>query len=134
MLPNNGTYEHIIKGDITENWMVLFSSTLGMEGSTQYVSIIGKEYFTLSSYDLWNEKKLSILNNFYRDICIVNNSLYVLMDNELGFIDLNESFSIQNLKKIPIRQKDSKKILKTSCNRLILISENEYELIEQTIN
>jgi hypothetical protein len=40
-LPDNGTYEHIVKGDGNEKWLGIKSSTVGQCGSTQHLTIHG---------------------------------------------------------------------------------------------
>jgi hypothetical protein len=38
-LPTAGTYEHIVKGDLSENRLVIFSSTMGRSGYKEHLSI-----------------------------------------------------------------------------------------------
>lgn len=40
-LPDNGTYEHIVKGDGNEKWLGIKSSTVGRMGSAQHLNILG---------------------------------------------------------------------------------------------
>ena len=41
-LPDNGTYEHIVKGDGNEKWLGIKSSTVGQWGSAQHLTIHGR--------------------------------------------------------------------------------------------
>jgi len=129
-LPNNGTYEHIIKGDINNNWMVLFSSSYGERGSSQYISISGKKEGRLSVYRSRRQEDSGILSLIFNDICLIDNNLFILLNDDLGYIDLNEEISISKFKKIPTKQTDLKRIFKSPDNSLIVISENEFERVE----
>lgn len=127
-LPCNGTYEHIIKGDINNDWLVLFSSTVGQYFSCQHISVSGKTEGIISICDclLINEKrKYDIL-----DICLVANRLYVLRTDGLGYVDLDGEISECSFIKISTRIQDIKQIIKTPSNVLIAVSKNEYELIK----
>jgi hypothetical protein len=70
-LPMNGSYEHIIKGDGNEDWLVIYFSTMGMEGGSQYINISGKKRI-----------RLSVSNSFFLENSSTNEQLYFL-DEEL---------------------------------------------------
>ena len=41
-LPDNGTYEHIVKGDGNEKWLGIKSSTVGDFGQAQHLNVLGE--------------------------------------------------------------------------------------------
>ena len=92
-LDNHGTYEHIIKGDINDTWMILFSSTVGMNGAYQHISIIEykEDWKENSVLSFCIENKLSMRNlevdkePLFRimDVCIFRNKLILLKENGL---------------------------------------------------
>jgi len=129
-LPNNGTYEHIVKGDINNNWMILFSTTVGDRGSSQYVSISGKKKGRLSIHKSWDQENTGFLIPIINDICLIDNHLFILMNKELGYVDLNDDITISNFKKITTKHTDLKRIFKSPDNCLIVINENEFEQVK----
>tara|TARA_A100001015_G_scaffold218996_1_gene246228 strand:+ start:1674 stop:2588 length:915 start_codon:yes stop_codon:yes gene_type:complete len=87
-LPNSGTYEHIKKGDINNNWMVLFSSSVGRGGSSQCITISGKSSYSLSTYfpfefDEHDELVYNDESDKFIDICLKGNILFILRNNGL---------------------------------------------------
>lgn len=54
-LPNNGTYEHITKGDINDDWMIVFSDTKSRERNTQFINVTGKTSFCISKVTVERE-------------------------------------------------------------------------------
>jgi len=135
-LPNNGTYEHIIKGDINNEWLALFSSTAGMYGSSQYITIEGKNAGTLSThvfrYDERRAKRLHINNSTFKfiDICLIHNYLFIIRTDGFGYVDLNNQISNNNFIKLSTKLNGFNRMLKTNSNDLILINEYDYELVE----
>lgn len=123
-LGSNGTYEHIVKGDINNNWMVLLSSTVGERGSFDHIVIEGKtEGYIISKGGFY------ISDESFDDICLVNNLLYILVKDNAYSIDLEKTISRDAMNKIKTRLKSVKKIIRSPCNRIILIGKNDgYEL------
>jgi hypothetical protein len=135
-LPGGGTYDHIIKGDINHDWMVLFSSTSGMGGPYQHIKISGKTNGSLSRLLAFEEEEgigdyliSDGVKYNYKDICLIDNKLYILRNNGLVYIDLNGPIANENFKIKPTKLKNLKRIFRTPDNHLIVISENDYELI-----
>ena len=135
-LENNGTYENIIKGDINENWIVLFSSSVGRCGAKQHISIIGKE-------EQWNKqncltfltgKSYSDSHEFSRvlDICVIQGKLLILKENSLCFIDLENRIAEENITQINDNNEKYNKILKVDNDCCILLNEEKYELFNCT--
>ena len=101
-LENNGTYEHIVKGDLNVNWLVLLSSTVGMGGSSDHIVVVGKTNGYISVHremefirDTETETQKS---ESFNDICLIDNMLYVLVDSTVYSLDLNNEISKENLK------------------------------------
>jgi hypothetical protein len=133
-LENNGTYEHIIKGDINNDLMVLFSSTVGMGGAYQHLSIIGKNNITLS-YLIENgmflkEHNKSMEEKKIFDIALLDDYLVILKENEICYMQLNKIISEKNIKNINTNEKKYYKILKLKSNDCIIYNANEYELLK----
>lgn len=136
-LENNGTYEHIIKGDANKNWLILFSKSAGMFGKSTFITIKGKTserldfHMTTEYYrnrfpdDLQEDDKYN-----YRDICLINDNLFVLREDGLYFLDLNGTISKSNLIKIDTTMGNIDKLIKTPCSRIVAVNENNYELIK----
>jgi hypothetical protein len=132
-LPNNGTYEHIIKGDINNEWMIIFSSTAGRGGVSQHITISGKKEEILSIDKPWHTINKRIPGYTFEDICLKDHFLFILRSDALGFIDLNKTISKRNFKKLKIALTQFHSIIKSPCNTLILINENSYEKIESPV-
>ena len=158
-LDNNGTYEHIVKGDLNENWLILLSSTVGQGGSSDHIVVNGKTEGHIAVHRGWgfnDENKTLILKiERFRDICLINNLLYVLVDSEVESfdksvymeqkklriidktstsivysLDLNGNISKDDMKRIDSKMNLVKKIIHTPDNGMILIShDNKYEKI-----
>lgn len=135
-LPNNGTHEHIIKGDINDDWMIIYSSTASSFGSYQHITISGKTHghlhlnnSFLSSFD---EVRLFKKYNLYsyKDIALIKNNLYILRTDGLGFIDLNKNISNRKFKSVKTHLSNISKIIKSHSDKLIAVNESEYELIK----
>ena len=134
-LENNGTYEHIIKGDINKKWMVLFSSCNGMGGASQHIVISGKKKGSLEVYQnrfLFDNVTQQLVhdNNIFRDIALVNSDLFVVRGDSLYVVNLNKSIKISNLKIVNTDLKVIHRIIKTSSDLVVVIGRNKYELIK----
>ena len=134
-LENNGTYEHIIKGDINRNWLVLFSSCNGMGGTSQHIVISGKKKGTLEVFQnrfLFDNvtEKLVHDNNIFKDIALVNNNLFVIRGVSLYVLDLKKSIKLTSLKYIHTDLKVAHRIIKTPCNNVIVIGRSKYEFVK----
>lgn len=133
--------EHIIKGSINKNWIILFSSTIGMGGAFQHISIIGKE-------KNWKEHKgltfrvtrgigRSVRKNnadtdkvFYKvlDTIIIKDTLLILKENGLFSIDVSNEVTEKNLTQINNNEMKYNKLLKPDEENYILLNEEKYEL------
>ncbi len=130
-LPNNGTYEHIVKGDINDDWMVIFSSTVGRGGTSQHIVISGKTQGRLSidlSHNLFSGLNKT-LNEKFKDVALINSKLYILRTDVLGFIDLNSNISNKNFTPILTDISNISRIIKSRSDKLIAIKKFGYELI-----
>jgi hypothetical protein len=136
-LENNGTYEHIIKGDINDNWIVLFSSTDGRDGAYQHISIIGKE-------EKWKEQNVLTfcvekshfsksyhLRTFTRvlDICIIKDVLLILKEDGLYFINLINKITEGNIIQINDNKDKYDKLLKINNECCIILNGEKYKLL-----
>ncbi len=120
-LPDDRPYEHIVKGDMNENWMIYLStSSSGWSGDEAHITIEGKQQITLSS-----SKKNSIV-----DICLIGDTLYTLTDIGLGYFDLNEGeLHAGNIRFIEHKIVGDR-IIKVDDTHLLLTSKYEYELLD----
>ena len=140
-LENNGTYEHIKKGDINDNWIILFSSTVGMGGSYQHISIIGKEnkwnnqnvlHFCTYS-PLQNNKHFSSSSknsSIILDICIIEDSLLVLKKDGLYSIELTGKNINEDIKQIDDNRNKYNKLIKINNEICVILNAEKYELLK----
>jgi len=135
-LRNNGTYEHIIKGEANKDWLILFSATVGMYGSSSYINISGKKSGCLDFQkpaNLYRETTPEGLQEDdkynFKDICLINDNLFILREDGFYFLDLNGTISKSNLIQIETRLEDADKLIKTPCNRILAVNDVDYELI-----
>ena len=141
-LKNNGTYEHIIKGDINNNWIILLSSSAGMSGSYRHISIIGKngEWNESLFFSLQSEKNTELIIQQTRsrwieisipilDIGVINNNLLILSEDGLYSIDLTRNITNENITKIRDNKNKYEKLLKINNQFFILLNEEKYELL-----
>jgi hypothetical protein len=131
-LPNNGTYEHIIKGDINDDYMVLLSSSVGMTGSNKYITISGKRNSLLSNNlggsHLAYKKEIETGKNVF-DIALIGDHLFILSSDGLEYLCLEGE--ITESSGVPVKCGIKvERLQKIPDNRLLVINKNEYELIE----
>ena len=133
-LEENGTYEHIIKGDISENWIILFSFTVGMGGVYQHISIIGQDenfkkniVLTFCVEDKIFSENIGNKYNRVLDTCLINNKLMVLKENGLFSLDLENE---KNMLQINSNEEKYLKFLKINEDNYIIQNEEKFELIE----
>jgi len=136
-LENNGTYEHIVCGDINEHWMVLLSSTFGMGGASDYISISGKKKAVLglhrNTFEILDHRfgkaAQNPPSNSFNDICLIDDFLYVLMGVKIYRIHLRGRISKSKLEPVKSRLRSVKQLIKTPCNRLIAVSDQRFDWI-----
>jgi hypothetical protein len=131
-LENNGTYEHVVKGDLNDNWLVLLSSTVGRGGSSDHIVIEGKTNGHISVHREFQFNRKSKTEGqdlvSFNDICLIDNMLYLLVDSTVYSLDINNEISKENLKEIDSKLKSISKIIRAPDMKLILIShDNKYE-------
>ena len=136
-LDNNGTYEHIVKGDLNDNWLVLLSSTVGRGGSSDHIVIEGKTNGHISVHRkmrfIRDDETETQKSESFNDICLIDNMLYVLVNSTVYSLDLNNEISKENLKEVDSKLKSINKILRAPDMKLILIShDNKYEKVALT--
>jgi len=130
-LKNHGTYEHIIKGDINNDWLVLLSSSVGDGGSSNHITIKGKTNGHISSHHSHRNKGQMIEDVFYKDICLIDETLYLLgRDGRVSKINLNDKIEKSNIKYIKTQSESIIKLIKSPNNSVVAVSRNEFELIK----
>jgi len=153
-LPDNGSYEHIIKGDINDNWLILFSSTSGMGGSSQYITIDGSNNSgQLSTHSVYHfgflqrnryvdgqieqvpeSEMASVERPLYqfKDICLVENNLFIIRTDGLFKLDLFSEICSENMIPIKTSINDIRKFHKTSSGQIILRGDvpGEFEVMQ----
>jgi hypothetical protein len=100
-LPNNGTYEHIYKGDINDNWMILLSHTMGDMGAFSHITIYSrtdKKYALFSFGKRWYDLPDTLVGEHeifkevnekrVYDICLSSDFLYILKGGALYCLNL----------------------------------------------
>lgn len=135
-LENNGTYEHIIKGDINRNWLVLFSSCSGMGGTSQHIVISGKKKGVLEVSNDWfvevNESRKAVYDSDdLKDVILIDNNLIVIRGVSLYVLDLKKSIKLTNLKYIHTDLKVVHRVIKTPCNNAVVIGRSKYEFVKE---
>ncbi len=140
-LQNNGSYEHIIKGDISENWVVLFSSSWGRFGDYAHLSIVGKDENwkrenSLGFYYGWGRGEFDALpgvdRDFYKvlDICLIDDTLLVLKEDALYSIKLTDKIAKEKLIQIEKNREEFKKLMKIEGGYYLLINRDKYKLLK----
>ena len=133
-LKNNGTYEHIIKGDINNNWIILFSSSHNHGVSFQHISIIEDEekwnnqrtlHFCIDGSGGWHKEDSKIVF----DVCIINDKLYILKEDGLYYINLLDKITVKNIVKINNNLDKYDKLIKIDNNNCIVLNSEKYEHI-----
>jgi hypothetical protein len=131
----NGTYEHIIKGDINENWIMLFSSTVGRGGAFQHISIIGNEenWQEYNGLTFCVEKDENDMDKvFYRvlDTCIIRDKLLILKEDGLFVINLSNKITEKDLLQMNNNETNYNQLIKINDENCIILNEEKYELLK----
>lgn len=129
---SNGTYEHIYKGDINKSWTILLSSTTSSLSGGTHITVRGRTDGILSFR--YSHKSTKKTHDSIRDICLINNLLYILRNSGLHYINLDNSISKFKIKKIKDCLIDQpNRLIKTPCDKLIVLNEQNYALIKQPV-
>jgi hypothetical protein len=150
-LPNNGTYEHIIKGDINDDYMVLFSSSVGRDGAFQHLSLFGKQNIQLTyQVEAGIKQSDKETETHIVDIALIDDCLYILRKDRLEYLNLTDEIKGENPIEMPggkllfiAKGKQTKKntplaltigiqgekLIKAPDNRLVAINKTGYELL-----
>jgi hypothetical protein len=131
-LPNDGTYEHITKGEISKNWMVLYSHSVGMGRLFQHLSISGKKETTLSFLVDHIPNWYNDIEKSFLDISLLNDKLIILYDDCVKIMDLNGIITKDQLLASTSEQKieNMNKLLKISDEHCLLVGNTQYELLQ----
>jgi hypothetical protein len=147
-LPNNGTYEHIYKGDINEDTLVLFSGSVGRRGVFRHISVIkGRDIaaaidaadpyrrqrkhdgtLTLKVYDHETEEENDIKNII--DIALLGNCLAVLTKRRLCRFDPDKSLLEENLETLQANEDGWERLIKLDSSHCLLVKGAGYEVKE----
>ncbi len=133
------TYEHVIKGDINKEWMIVLSRASGRWGDGIYITIYGV-YPKVISYERQRrpKKKESVPPTIMSDILLMNNILYISTNIGLYYIELDkEDMSIEDMTLVNTRMQRIHKLIKMGNNKIFLVNKDQYELLEtkkQTID
>jgi hypothetical protein len=98
-LPNNGTYEHIVKGDINDDYLVLLSSSIGMYGAYKYITLLSGKQNVLLRYYLGGNIRRKHRNGIEKteknifDIALIGDSLFILRSDGLECLDISKEFT-----------------------------------------
>jgi hypothetical protein len=139
-LPNNGTYEHISKGDINDNWTALFSSSVGMDGAYRHVTLSAAgqpwdnhQVLTFRIEDFFTRRNAGGSAGykpryFIHDICLLQNRLMILEKSALYALDLTKEIVLENIAPVEANEAGYNKLLKINDERCLLTSEEQYRL------
>jgi hypothetical protein len=139
-LPNNGTYEHIVKGDINDNWTALFSSSVGMNGAYQHITLTAAgqpwdnhQVLTFCVEDSFKrrnagESGAAEPRHFIHDICLLRNRLLILEKSTLCALDLTKEITLENIVPVESNEAGYHKLLKINDERCLLVSEERYKV------
>ena len=144
-LPTNGTYETIIKGVLSNKYIILTSSSYGQDGVGRYINIFNrgdyKVYIRLAQWYGWGESKEKKYS--WSDTLIIDNYLCIsALEDGIGlfFIDNFEKDSNDRSSEIQYFNPWNKKIVKiikapNDLDKLILImfcdNVNSYEIVSK---
>ena len=127
-LPRNGSYEHIIKGDISGDNMVIFSTTFGRMGGARHIRITGKASGHLQ-VDIPFDTDPQTIPGFFKDICLVDDRLFILTTEGVRILDLKQPVGNENIQTITTNFPTFDKLIKTPNNEVIGVNESNYELL-----
>lgn len=125
-LPFNGAYEHIYKGSVNEEYLVLLSSTYsGWIGGGNHISILKSEdlnsNFSLSSIP----KSFSQDYMHWNDFLVVKNKIFIAFrDRSLGVFTIKEQYFLKS------ENKDIRSYKDVSTNKIKMHSEFENKPIK----
>ena len=93
-LKSNGTWEHISQGRITPNYLGLRSSTSGMGGTSENITIYNdlnlKKSFAISAETEWWEEENT---HTFNDFLIIDNKIVIASkENGLGLFEIKNSY------------------------------------------
>lgn len=100
-LPDNGTYEHIVKGDGNEKWLGIKSSTVGSFGCAQHLTIFGETSIKIEYLD---ESEESVQYRQSTEIkpescCDDNDLAHPLKDEAIDSYTVEEFLELQSKNK-----------------------------------
>lgn len=125
-LPFNGSYEHIYKGSVNEEYLILLSGTAsGWVGFSDHISILKPNdlnwNFSLSS----KPEQYSGDEIFWKDILLVKNKIFIAFrDKSLGVFTIKEQYFLKS------ENKDIRSYKDVSTNKIKMHSEFENKPIK----
>ena len=126
-LPNNGTYEHIYKGDINENALALFSGSTGGRGAFRHISVIKGRNINC---DIIPTLTLNVETECVTDIALLGNCLAVLTKSRLCRLDLDKPLTEENLETLQANEDGRERLIKLDDSHCLLVNGDGYELKE----
>lgn len=108
----NGTYEHIHKGVINDDFIVLLSTTAGRSGKGYHLTRISNDfdYSTITIFNEWKEENKQTID----DITLINDTLFVIESGLVKKISLNGEFKMENLQSTSIKKTNVKYIMSSN--------------------
>lgn len=135
------TYEHVIKGDINKEWMIVLSQATGRWGKGVYITIYGvypKIISYVRKFKRNSKIKESTPPTIVLDILLMNDLLYISTNVGLYYIELDkEDISIEDMTLVNTGMERIHKLIKVDDDKIFLVNKNKYELLEtkkQTID
>ena len=121
-LPNNGAYEHIYKGAASEERIVLFSGSVGMNGARRHISILDRRGAALAAF--------SMADNKLRDIALSGNRLLLLCEDALRGLDLNGTLAKDAVTAIAPNDRGMEKIIAVEDGLCVVCDKNGYAVLD----
>lgn len=131
VLENHGTYERISRGDISEKYCVLLSSTAGLAGSGEHISIYGDTEGIISAFHPRAGfcSGLQADSTVFMDIGLAGNNLFILTNQGIFKLDLKKAIRRDRLLPVTASIKKPERLIKTPNGSLIATAKEGYELI-----
>lgn len=146
LIQDNGTYEHIHKGEINEDWMALLSSTVGRSGNAWHIRVGGKTEGVLT---VTNQFRQSARNDDRKNRVEKRNMLFGKLfedsENDLSFENIQSDVLRENQKEddggkasqdsaaTSSQPMDEEVVNRYTFNDICLINNNLYFLVNHLL-
>jgi len=154
VLPNDGTYQHIIKGCMNDDWLILYSCTVGMNGSSQYIKIDGSQssgQISTHNYhhfgfltdtivvdgkviEIPESERYSISGTSYKfnDVFLMGDKLLIARTDGLFELDLCSKICSENMVPVETSMQNVRKFYRAGVGKIIMVNSTpgEYAVVK----